>query len=134
MECESLEEISRKLEMLHFYEDQIAAVKASYNSSQMFHILDEAEERGEQIAKAAEKSAPKTAEQRNEEMVEEALGIDENEGMLSEIMDNLSEIQDQMEEELEEMPEEQSENIQEQSEEVYDRDASTMAVNYENEI
>jgi small-conductance mechanosensitive channel len=43
-ECDSLEDIGRKLEMFHSYEDQIAAVKESYNNSQMYHIMDEAEE------------------------------------------------------------------------------------------
>ena len=39
-----------------------AAAKAEYNNSQMFHLMDEAKERGEEIAKAIEKSEPKTAE------------------------------------------------------------------------
>ena len=43
-ECSTLEEIERKLEMFHTYEDEIAAVKASYNREEMFHILDEAKE------------------------------------------------------------------------------------------
>jgi len=33
----------------------------------MFHILDEAEERGEQMAKAAEKYKPKTEEEQKKE-------------------------------------------------------------------
>ncbi len=33
MECESLEEISQKLELFHSYEDQIAAAKEEYNNS-----------------------------------------------------------------------------------------------------
>lgn len=85
MECKSFEEISRKLELFHSYEDQITAAKEAYNQSQMFCVMDEARERGEQIAKAAEKYAPKTPEERKaealEEMAAEALGTDESEGM-----------------------------------------------------
>jgi hypothetical protein len=81
--------------MFHSYEDQIAAVKESYNNSQMHHIMDEAEERGEQIAKAPEKSKPKTEEERKEEQREEALGTDENKGVLSEIVEDVSETAEQ---------------------------------------
>ena len=61
--ADTIEEIAKKLEKFHTYEDEIAAAKQEYNSSQMFHILDEAEERGEQMAKAAEKYKPKTEEE-----------------------------------------------------------------------
>ena len=61
----------------------------------MFHILDEARERGEKIAEEAEKMAPKTPEERREEMIEEATGIDKDKGILSEVMD---ELEDQIEE------------------------------------
>ncbi len=91
MECGSLEEIARKLEMFHTYEDEIAAAKASYNREQMFHILDEAMEQGEKNAEAAEKSKPKTPEERKEELVEEALGIQEEKGVLSEVLDEVME-------------------------------------------
>ena len=40
--------------------DEIAAAKQEYNSSQMFHIMDEAEEEAEKRAKEAEKNKPKT--------------------------------------------------------------------------
>ena len=50
--ADTIEEIAKKLEKFHTYEDEIAAAKQEYNSSQMFHLLDEAEERGEQMAKA----------------------------------------------------------------------------------
>ena len=76
-ECATLEEIERKLEMLHTYEDEIAAVKAAYNKEEMFHILDEAREQGEKNAEAAKKNEPKTPEERKKEMAEEALGLDE---------------------------------------------------------
>ena len=100
MQCDSIEEIARKLEMFHSYEDQIAAVKKQYNNEQMFHTMDEARERGEQIAELAEDYAPKTEEERKEEMVEEALGIEEK-GGLAESMEAVQEITEEMVEELE---------------------------------
>ena len=99
MQCDSIEEIARKLEMFHSYEDQIAAVKKQYNNEQMFHTMDEARERGEQIAELAEDYAPKTEEERKEEMVEEALGIEEK-GGLTESMEEVQEITEEMVEEL----------------------------------
>ena len=99
MQCDSIEEIARKLEMFHSYEDQIAAVKKQYNNEQMFHTMDEARERGEQIAELAEDYAPKTEEERKEEMVEEALGIEEK-GGLTESMEDVQEITEEMVEEL----------------------------------
>lgn len=99
MQCDSIEEIARKLEMFHSYEDQIAAVKKQYNNEQMFHTMDEARERGEKIAELAEDYAPKTEEERKEEMVEEALGIEEK-GGLTESMDEVQEITEAMVEEL----------------------------------
>lgn len=89
IQCSSPEEVARVLELLHSYEDQIAAAKAEYNNAQMFHLMDEAKERGEEIAKAIEKSEPKTAEERKEEAVEEALGIDEEKGLLDDILDQV---------------------------------------------
>lgn len=65
--ADSLEEISEKLEMFHNYEDEIAAANQEYNNSQMFHVMDEAEEHGEKIAEAAERNKPKTEEERKEE-------------------------------------------------------------------
>lgn len=91
MECTTLEEIERKLELFHTYEDQAKAAKMAYNNEQMFHALDEAFEQGEKNAKAAEKTKPKTEEERKEEMAEEALGIDEEKGALSEAMDEVME-------------------------------------------
>lgn len=99
MQCESIEDIARKLEMFHSYEDQIAAVKKQYNNEQMFHTMDEARERGEKIAELAEDYAPKTEEERKEEMVEEALGIEEK-GGLTESMEAVQEITEEMVEEL----------------------------------
>lgn len=98
MVCESPEEIMRKLDMLHSYEDQIAAVKAAYNNEQMYHLMDEAREMGEKIAEAAEDSKPKTPEERREDLVEEATGVEEQDGVLSEIMDELGEVLEVMEE------------------------------------
>lgn len=107
MRCDSLEDIARKLDMFHSYEDQIAAAKKEYNNSQMSHVLDEAREIGEKIAEAADKMAPKTPEEREKEKIEEATGSEEeNKGMLSEIMEEVTEeiedLQEEMEEELEE--------------------------------
>ena len=99
MQCDSIEDIARKLEMFHSYEDQIAAVKKQYNNEQMFHIMDEARERGEKIAELVEDYAPKTEEERKEEMVEEALGIEEK-GGLTESMEEVQEITEEMVEEL----------------------------------
>ena len=79
MQCDSIEDIARKLEM--------------------FHTMDEARERGEQIAELAEDYAPKTEEERKEEMVEEALGIEEK-GGLTESMEEVQEITEEMVEEL----------------------------------
>lgn len=104
MRCDSLEDIARKLDMFHSYEDQIAAAKKEYNNSQMSHVLDEAREIGEKIAEAADKTAPKTPEEREKEKIEEATGSEEeNKGMLSEIMEEVTEeIEDLQEEVLEE--------------------------------
>lgn len=104
-----LDDIARKIELLHSYNELIAAAKQEYNSSQMLHILDEAEEQGEQMKEAEEKSKPKTEEERKEEAIEEAIkeaaGTDESDGLLSEILDN-----------LEEVPEETLEKNKEQNE------------------
>ena len=100
MKTETVEDIAKKLEMFHTYEDEIAAAKQEYNSWQMFHIMDEAEEEAEKRAKEAEKNKPKTEEERKEEAVDEALGTDDDKGMLAENMEKLSEITDQMTEEM----------------------------------
>ena len=110
MKADSIEDISRKLDMLHCYDDQITTAKEEYNNSQMFHILDEGRERAEKIAEEAEKYAPKTPEERLEDMIEEATGVDKDAGMLAEAMDELAEITEEMTEEtaeeLGEIPEE----------------------------
>ncbi len=109
-ECATLEEIERKLEMLHTYEDEIAAVKAAYNKEEMFHILDEAREQGEKNAEAAKKNEPKTPEERKKEMAEEALGLDEEKGVLSETMEELTQaVEEAVEETVEEATEKAAE-------------------------
>lgn len=133
--CGSVEEIAEKLEMFHSYEDQIAAVKAAYNQEQMFHIMDESTERGEKIAEAVEKMEPKTPEERLEEMVEEALGI-EGGGELEEIMDELEEVAEELAEELtedmtEELAEELPENAELSAEEVAENAAAAKAAEKE---
>ena len=113
MKADSIEDISRKLELLHGYDDQITAAKAEYNNSQMFHILDEARERAEKIAEEAEKYAPKTPEERLEDMIEEATGVDKDAGMLAEAMDELEEITEEMMEESVEELDDMSEMLEE---------------------
>ena len=61
--------------------------------------MDEAREWGEQIAELAEDYAPKTEEERKEEMVEEDLGIEEKDG-ITESMEEVQEITEEMVEEL----------------------------------
>ena len=106
MKCNSIEDIAKKLDMLHTYEDEIAAAKASYNREQMFHVLDEAEEVGKKIAEGLEKTEPKTPEERREDMAKEALGIEDGDGMLEEILDEaaeaLEELQDAIPETVDE--------------------------------
>ncbi|MDE6202706.1 MAG: hypothetical protein K2G19_04445 [Lachnospiraceae bacterium] len=124
IESDTLEEIARKLEMFHNYDDEIAAAKAAYNNEQMFHILDEAREQGEKIAEAVEKTEPKTPEERKEELVEEALGTDEEKGVLSEVMD-------EMLEEVTEIVEEIGENAETLTQEMQEEFTGKMAENAE---
>lgn len=129
--CGSVEEIAEKLKMFHSYEDQIASVKAAYNQEQMFRILDESTERGEQIAEAVEKMEPKTSEERLEEMAEEALGIEDG-GELEEAMEELGEVVEELTEELvEETTEELTEALPENAEEVAQAAATAEAAQKE---
>lgn len=84
-ECDTLESIAEKLELYHSYESEIAAVKKAYNLSEAMHVMDEAEERGKEIAEAAEKQKPKTEEERRKEAVEEATGTDS--GLLAKLLE-----------------------------------------------
>ena len=115
MKANTLEEISRKLELFHGYENQIAAAKMEYNNSQMVHVFDEAQELAEKIAEAAEKNKPKTPEERREDMIEEATGVEESEGLLSEVLDELTDV---MEEVTEEITEETVDELEEITEEL----------------
>lgn len=115
-EADDLEGIARKLNTLQEYEDEIAAAKEQYNNEQMWHMLDEAREIGEKIAKAAEKFEPKTAEERLEDMAEEALEPDDtDEGVLTEAMEDLEEL---VEEVAEEMTEESLDSLEEYTEQL----------------
>lgn len=99
VKCETVEEIARKLELFHSYEDQIKAAKAAYNNEQMWHMMDESREIGEKIAKAVEKSKPKTAEERQEDLVEEITGT-ESDGIMEELdeaIDEALELQERLE-------------------------------------
>lgn len=121
MKCDTIEEIAKKLEMFHSYEDSIAAAKAVYNSEQMWHIMDEAREKAEKIAEAVEKMEPKTPEERLEEIVEEAMGIEDGGGMLDEVLEEAAqmqeELQEQMQDEMQDAVQGMQENIQDELQE-----------------
>ena len=126
--CGSVEEIAEKLKMFQSYEDQISSIKAAYNQEQMFHILDESTE-------AVEDTKPKTPEERLEEMVEEALGIEDG-GELEEAMEELEEVVEELTEELveettEELTEAMPENAELSAEEVAKAAAATEAAEKE---
>lgn len=117
MKCETLEEISQKLELFNNYDAQIAAVKQQYNQEQMMHTMDEARELGEKIAEAKEKLEPKTPEERKRDKIEEALGTEDEGGLMEELLDETMEkiilFEEEMTEEAiaeEEMVEEGLEN------------------------
>lgn len=112
-ECTSLEEIEDKLGLFHAYEDQIRDVKHAYNSEQMCHILDEAREKGEKIAEEWKKLTAKTPEEMKKILEEEALGIEESQGVLSELLEELTqELPEEADgEKMEELPERESEKL-----------------------
>ncbi len=114
MKADTIDEIAKKLDMFHGYEGQIAAAKMEYNNAQMFHVFDEAQELAEKIAEAAEKNEPKTPEERREDMIEEATGV-ENDGLLDEIMDNLTDA-------VEEVTEDMVDDLQQSTEGVLSED------------
>ena len=125
--CGSVEEIAEKLKMYQSYEDQISSIKAAYNQEQMFHILDESTEKGEKIAEAIDNMEPKTPEERLEEMVEEALGIEDG-GELEEAMEELEEVVEELTEGMEEaLPE----NAELSAEEVAEAAAAAEAAEQE---
>ena len=99
--CTTMEEIAQKLELFNNYNDQIDAVKKQFNQEQVMHCMDEAEELGEKIAKAAEKLEPKTVEERREELAKEALGIEDEGGILDELLEDMPE--DTLQETLDQM-------------------------------
>lgn len=115
--CDTVEEIAEKLNALKSYDDQIAGIKSAYNNEQMWHILDEAREIGEKIAEAAEKMEPKTPEERKEEIVEEAMGTEEDGGLLEEVLEDAARTQEELQESVEEeMLKQLDEDMQEQME------------------
>ena len=126
MKADTIDEIAKKLAMFHGYEDQIAAAKMEYNNAQMFHVFDEAQELAEKIAEAAEKNDPKTPEERREDMIEEATGV-ENDGMLDELMDNLTDA-------VEEVNEEMVGDLQQSSEEILSEDELNQMMLTEEEL
>lgn len=100
MQCETLEEIEEKLALFQNYDAQISAVKSQYNHEQMLHCMDEAKELGEKLAKAAEKNKPKTEEERKCEQIEEALGTEDEGGMLTELLEELPDTEELTQEEI----------------------------------
>lgn len=113
--CNTVEEIAEKLNTLKSYDDQITGIKAAYNNEQMWHILDEAREIGEKIAEAAEKTEPKTPEERREEIIEEAMGTEDTGGLLEEAMEDAAQTQEGLREQLEEeLPEDLQEQLTEE--------------------
>ncbi len=118
MECDTLEDITKKLDKFRFYESEIDAVKMQYNREQMWHTMDEAKEIGEKIAEGVEEFEPKTAEERRKDMVEEALGIDKGKGELTEGMEEMQEKMVELTEDIEEMQEEMVELTEETSQTV----------------
>ncbi len=115
MEYNTPEDIMEKLGRFHSYESEISAVKMQYNQEQMWHAMDEAREIGEKIAEGVEKFEPKTAEERREDIAEEALGTDENKGELTESMEKMQEEVTELTEEVAESTEELLEDITEES-------------------
>lgn len=116
VKCETVEEIARKLELFHSYEDQIKAAKMAYNNEQMWHMMDESQEIGEKIAEAVEKSKPKTPEERLEDLAEEAAGMESGGGILDDLDEALEEALE-LQEEMQDMQEVQPE-IQDMRQEI----------------
>lgn len=116
VKCETVEEIARKLELFHSYEDQIKAAKMAYNNEQMWHMMDESQEIGEKIAEAVEKSKPKTPEERLEDLAEEAAGMESGSGILDDLDEALEEALE-LQEEMQDMQEVQPE-IQDMRQEI----------------
>ena len=116
IKCETVEEIARKLELFHSYEDQIAAAKMAYNNEQMWHMMDESREIGEKIAEAVEKSKPKTPEERKEDLVEEATGTESGGGILEEldeVMEEALELQEELQDAQQEMTSDELQDLTE---------------------
>ena len=113
MHCNTLDEIAEKLALYNNYNDQIDAVKKQFNYEQMMHCMDEAEELGEKIAEAKEKLEPKTPEERRRDKIEEALGTEDEGGMMTELLDEAMEKVILLEEEMTEEAIAEEEMVQE---------------------
>lgn len=113
MKCETLEEIEHKLELFNNYDAQIMAVKQQYNQEQMMHAMDEARELGEKIAEAKEKFEAKTPEERKRDKIKEALGTEDEGGMMTELLDEAMEKVILLEEEMTEEAIAEEEMVQE---------------------
>lgn len=88
--ADTVEDIARKLEDFHTYEDQIQSVKKASVLEEISHITEEAEEFGEKVAKAVNKLEPKTPEERIKELIEETEDEDSSDDMLSEVTEDIS--------------------------------------------
>ena len=126
MECSTAEEVAKKLELYHSYEESIAAAKKAYNNEQMWHMMDEAKERGEKLAEAAKKNEPKTEEERKEELKKEAMGEETSGEGLLDVLDDLSE---SVEETIEDIQEAKLEQV-EQAEQTGEADIPVKHVDY----
>lgn len=119
--AETIDDIRRKLEAFHNYTDELAAVKKSFNYEEMFHVMDEAKEIGENIAEGAKEVEAKTPEEMKEEAKEEALeaitGQEQSEGVLTELLDELDKVVGEMSEADKEALEEAAKNMKVISEE-----------------
>lgn len=119
--AETIDDIRRKLEAFHNYTDELAAVKKSFNYEEMFHVMDEAKEIGENIAEGAKELEAKTPEEMKEEAKEEALeaitGQEQSEGVLTELLDELDKVVGEMSEADKEALEEAAKNMKVISEE-----------------
>lgn len=94
----------RKLELFHEKKDEIAGIEMAYNNEQMFHAMDEAMERAKKIAEEVKKYMPKTPEERIKDQIEEARGVEGDNGILSELTEQISD----------ELAKEAMENLEEQ--------------------
>lgn len=104
MHCDTLEEIGKKLELFNNYNDQIDAVKRQFNYEQMMHCMDEAEELERKSQRQPRSSSQRQPRKEEKSLQKEALGIEDDGGMLDELLEDIEEMPEEvLEETLEEM-------------------------------